>query len=152
MKKLFVVYCDQDYIDCSAIYGLDTTSSKTDEYNWYLSLGHAENQNGGNISLVANNGAAVTNQVNINTNGVNQNVLVSDNGVITRPLLVDIDFQTTLPTDTSKWIIYNESNDSVPSPLYRVRFIGQSDWAGHGDTGHVVDNNVSTKKNRRLSW
>jgi len=39
-----------------------------------------------------------------------------------------------------------------PSPFYKVRFIGQAGWAGHGDTGNVVESNASTKKNRRLGW
>ncbi len=54
---------------------------------------------------------------------------------------------------TNTWLIYNaESANSISDPFYKVRFIGTSDWAGEGDTGHVVDSNASTKKNRRLGW
>ncbi len=68
--------------------------------------------------------------------------------VADRPQDVYIDFGS----NTNRWLIYNKDTNTTPSPFYRVRFIGQSDWAGHGDTGHVVDSNVSTKKNRRLGW
>ena len=149
-----VVYCDQDPITCSAVYNIETVLSKTNEFDWYLSRGHVMTpDNDGNITLTADNGANVTSSVAINSNGgVDSNVVVSDGGVTTRPLEVNIDFVTTSPSDTSRWLIYNKDKNEIPSPFYRVRFIGQSDWAGHGDTGHVVGGNTNVKKNRRLGW
>jgi len=59
--------------------------------------------------------------------------------------------------NTSKWLIYDPFDASTirpvsPLPFYRVRFIGTSDWAGHGDTGHVVGGTTNIKKNQRLGW
>lgn len=145
-----VVYCDQDPITCSAVYNIETVLSKTEEFDWYLSRGHVMTpDNDGNITLIADNGAAVTSPVVINNSGgVDPNVAVSDGGVTTRPLEVNIDFGTA----TNRWLIHNEDANVIPSPFYRVRFIGQSDWAGHGDTGHVVESDSSDQKNRRLGW
>ncbi|PHS41700.1 MAG: hypothetical protein COB07_01245 [Sulfurovum sp.] len=148
-----VVYCDQDPITCSAVYNINSALGKTDEYNWYLSLGHVTSENDGNITLDASTGGSVAptdpSAVNINNSGGvnNPNVNVSAT-VATRPLDVYIDFGA----DTSRWLIHNKDNDSIPSPFYRVLFVGESDWAGHGKTGHVVDSNTSTKKNRRMGW
>ena len=145
-----VIYCEHGSVDCSAVYGLPTLNALTDEFDWYLSLGHVMTPDGdGNITLTATNGGTVTSPVSINgSNGLDTNVIVTDGGQA-HPLDVDINFDT----GTDRWLIFNpDKNDSNPNPFYRVRFIGQSGWAGHGDTGHVVDNNVSTKKNRRLGW
>ena len=144
-----VVYCDQDPITCSAVYNINTALGKTDEYDWYLSRGHVMTpDNDGNITLNASNGGTVTSPVTINNSGgVDMSIVVGDGGQA-HPLDVNITFGSA----TNNWVIYNENNNSVPSPFYRVRFIGQSAWAGHGDTGHVVDRNVSVKKNRRLGW
>ncbi len=145
-----VVYCDQDPITCSAVYNLETVLSKTNEFDWYLSRGHVMTpDNDGNITLVANNGANVTPSVVINNSaGVDSTVVVDDGGITTRPLDVNITFGTA----TNRWLIYNKDKNETPIPFYRVRFIDQSDWAGHGDTGHVVDSDTSIQKNRRLGW
>ena len=136
-----VVYCDQDPITCSAIYNIQNASLRTtEEFEWYLSSGHDTGDGDGNITLVASTGGAVAPtdpaavQINTGDGGVNNpNVNVSAT-VATRPLDVFIDFGN----DTNRWLIYNPYLDEVPSPYYRVRFIGQSDWAGAGDTGHTV--------------
>ena len=146
-----VVYCDQDPITCSAVYNIETVLSKTEEFDWFLSRGHVTTDNDGNITLVASTGGDVTNDnpVAINNSGGinNPNVNVSAT-VATRPLDVFIDFGS----DTSRWLIYNPYIDAVPSPYYRVRFIGESDWAGAGDTGHTVGGETNIQKNRRLGW
>jgi len=159
-----VVYCDQDPITCSAVYNIDTALGRTDEYNWYRLVAgisvppmtgeHVTSENDGNITLIASTGASVAPNdstafpINFNRGVNNPDVRVTADTGTNRPLDIDINFGAA----TNRWLIYNEDNDSIPSPFYRVRFIGHNDWAGHGDTGHVVDNNVSTKKNRRLGW
>ncbi|RRS32489.1 MAG: hypothetical protein P794_01245, partial [Epsilonproteobacteria bacterium (ex Lamellibrachia satsuma)] len=157
-----VAYCDQDPVNCSAIYNITSMDfNRTNEYDWYLVKGHVMTpDNDGNISLTATSPdvtsalVSVTSPVSINnSNGVDPNVQVSTTApATTRPVLVNIDFVTMLPTDTSRWLIYNEFNNSVPSPFYKVRFIGNEGWAGHGDTGHVVEHNASKTKNQRLGW
>ena len=144
-----VFFCDQDPITCSAVYNIETVLSKTDEFDWYLSRGHVMTDNDGNITLEASTGASVTSPVVINdSGGVNNPDVNVSAGVATRPLEVNIDFGAA----TNRWLIYNKDNNTTPIPFYRVRFIGQNDWAGHGDTGHVVDSATSYKKNRRLEW
>ncbi len=150
-----VVYCDQDPITCSTVYNITNgTFSQTDQYDWYLSLGHVTSQNDGNITLSASTGADVapsdSSPYPINfINGVNAPDIRVSATVNTRPLDVNITF---VETDTNKWLIYNKDKNETPIPFYRVRFIDESGWAGHGDTGHVVDSDTSTKKNRRLEW
>jgi len=161
-----VVYCDQDPITCSAVYNIDTALGKTDEYNWYLlrdsatkvdpTNDHVTTENDGNITLDVNattpgasvapsdpTAVAINNSGGVNNPDVRVTATVAD-----RPLDVYIDFGA----NTNRWLIYNKSQNTIPTHFYRVEFIGQMDWAGHGDTGHVVDSNISTKKNRRLSW
>jgi len=100
-------------------------------------------------------GWAVSQNVNINTNAIDPNIIVNRGPNPTLPLTVEIDIDED-PALTNRWLIYNEDTDDTlqesPSPLYKVRFIGSSGWAGHGDTRHVVESNASTKKNRRLEW
>jgi len=67
--------------------------------------------------------------------------------VSTRPLTVDINL-----TGTDPWLIYNPDANAEPAPFYRVRFVGQSGWTGHGRTGNVVESNASKRKLRRLEW
>lgn len=149
-----VIYCDQDPITCSAVYNITNgTFSQTDEYDWYLSLGHVTNENDGKITLTASTGGSVSptdpTAVAINNSGgVNDPDVRVSATATTRPLDVNIDFGT----DTNRWLVYNKDKNETPIPFYRVRFIGQSNWAGYGDTGHVVDTDASTKKNRRLGW
>ncbi len=90
--------------------------------------------------------------VTITSEGINNGVTVSNTSG-TLPHDVNITFGGSIGSPgTNNWLIYNPSKNSVPIPFYRVRFIGESGWAGHGDTGHVVDSDTSTKKNRRLGW
>ena len=168
------VYCDLLFSECDA-FGINTTNAKTNEVDWWLSLNHVENsiQHDGNITLqrspagsaiVRSNATGTEDpaEVRIVSEGIDRNVVVTATSS-TRPLTIDIDLvhnilpvtlpnYTATPPYTNSWLIYNKDTPTIPSPFYRVRFIGTSGWAGHGDTGHVVDSNVSTKKNRRLGW
>jgi hypothetical protein len=117
-------------------------------------LKHDHTENDGNITLVPSTpavtpvGASVSPFANIsNSQGVDPNVIVTAT-TATRPLDVNIDFGS----NTDRWVIYNEFNNSIPSPFYKVRFIGNEGWAGTGDTGHVVEHNASKTKNQRLGW
>jgi len=73
--------------------------------------------------------------------------------IVVVDLVVD-DLTITGPVNyTDRWLIYNpDSATDIPSPFYRVKFLGASGWAGHGDTGHVVGGQSSSKKNKRLEW
>ncbi len=155
-------YCDLGFATCDSL-GIDTVNGQINEINWWLSPGHNTGNNDGNITLMK--GAvlegssadwSVTPTVNITANAIDQNIVVNRGTNPTLPLTVEIDLDTTNPLDTNRWLIYNPDTDDIvqapPSPLYKVRFIGTSGWAGHGDTRHVVESNASKTKNRRLGW
>ncbi|WP_309498826.1 hypothetical protein [Sulfurovum sp.] len=158
---LIDVYCDLGFTTC-ANFGINTIEGQTNEYKWWLSLGHNTSNNDGNITLLINPaGSAIISasststedpaEVRITSGGIDQTVTVT--ATADRPLTVEIDLDETNPTDTNHWLIYNPDDAILPpTPFYKVRFIGTSGWAGHGDTGHVVDSNVSTKKNNRMGW
>jgi hypothetical protein len=153
-----VVYCGLLQAQCATL-GIDTLNGQTNESDWWLSTGHNETRGDGNIKLLSpptvTEGAGaptVTTDVTVITNGQDNDINVTSNATAL-PMAVQILLNTTTPTDTNTWLIYNENNDILnPNPFYKVRFIGQSGWAGHGDTGHVVDSNVSAKHNKRLGW
>ena len=150
-----LAYCDLGFTECQER-GIQSPFAETNEANWWLSADHRTINEDGDIQLTVGSitegggNPLVTSTISINDmTATDYNILVQRGANPTLPMTVGIDFVIP-PTDV--WVIYNEDNNSVPSPFYRVRFIGQSDWAGHGDTGYVVDGNVSIKKNRRLGW
>jgi hypothetical protein len=142
------VYCDLGLIGCFAL-GVDTIGGQTNEFEWYLSTAHDGN-NDGNITLVSSaNGTVIPadpTEVTF-TSGINNSVVVRH---ITATLPDDVDI--TFGAGTDGWLIYNQDANVAPNPFYRVRFIGAAGWAGTGDTGHVVEGNISGTKNRRLGW
>jgi hypothetical protein len=161
---LIDLYCDLGFTACDTL-GIDTINGQINEINWWLSLGHKESNNDGNISLEINLPGAITEgndadtptvdtDVNVNAQAQDTTIDVTSNASVL-PMTVKIDLNDA-PTLTNRWLIYNEDTDNTllapPSPLYKVRFIGTSGWAGHGDTRHIVESNASTKKNRRLGW
>ena len=156
-----VIYCGDDlsFAECQDR-GVQAAFAQTNEVNWWLSLDHNTDDADGNVVLqtgaITEGAGAPTVSSNVsivNDTAVDPDINVTSNST-TLPMTVEIDLATssTPPLLTNRWLIYNEYDDSVPSPFYKVRFIGTSGWAGHGDTGHVVDSDISTKKNRRLGW
>ncbi len=156
-----LVYCDT-YPTCSQLGTNIQTLGKINDPYWWLSLDHNANSNDGNITLLsppntlvggAGNSPTVTTNVNIISGAIDSGIVVSRGGTSNLPMTVGIYLDTTPTTDTNSWLIYNPNSDiSDPDPFYKVRFIGTMDWAGHGDTGHVVDTDTSTKKNKKLGW
>ncbi len=166
------IFCDLGFTVCPTM-GIDTNNAQTDEFNWWLSFGHIENttQHDGNITIQigtptegAGSPAVAPTTVAITAGGINTGVTVTSNATSV-PMTVPIELVNSIDSGsagyklplmkpyTNTWLIYNaESANSISDPFYKVRFIGTSDWAGEGDTGHVVDSNASTKKNRRLGW
>ena len=105
-----------------------------------------------------------------NPDGANIIVLNSDNGTVDvnittgtgalLPMTVGInivqsgDTLTTTPPYTHAWLLYNKDDPIIlPSPLYKVRFIGSdANWTGVGSTGHAIDINITAKPTRRMDW
>jgi hypothetical protein len=133
-------------------YHIDTVNGKTNTSRWWLSTQHNTGNGDGNITLSIlspASGASVSPNVSIASGGIDNTVSVSATSTV-RPLLVKIGLDTTNPGDTNSWLIYHLT--TVSNPFYSVRFIGTMGWAGYGKTGHVVDENSSRRKNRRLGW
>jgi len=138
-----VVYRDIGTSDFSLLF---TPFKPTNEYDWYLSTRHTSAD--GNVTLVSKEstqGSVAPTNPTI-TEGINTNIKITAVSA-GRPLIVDINL-----TGTDPWLIYNPDTNSEPNPFYRVRFIGEGGWAGHGDTRDVVEGNTNIKKNRRLEW
>jgi len=74
--------------------------------------------------------------------GTQDNILVSLPTTDPRPVTVEINYVS------SPWLNYDPALE-----YYRVRFIPQpTAWTGHGKTGHVVGDDISTTKTKRLEW
>ena len=154
-----LVYCDLDMLTCST-FGIDIISGKSSDYQWYLSVGHQVSANDGNISLIVGDispsggSATVDRTVSSLYSGIDTSIHVTKtSGTTPLPLTVNINLDTSSSISTNKWLLYNASDPSNPPiPFYKVRFIGQSNWAGVGKTGFVLESNASKKKNHRLSW
>jgi len=155
------VYCDLGFTACDTL-GIATVSGAINDLDWWLSVNHNMARNDGNVTLVKGailEGAAglswtvLPTDVNISANGLDNNIVVSNTSGVT-PLTVAIDLDRTLPSSTNSWLIYNEFDPIlIPSPFYKVRFIGQqASWTGEGQTGHVVDTNASYKKSNKMNW
>jgi hypothetical protein len=147
-----VAYCDQGPVNCSTIYNINSVDfNQTNEYNWYLVTNHYMSDDDGNISLAVDvpTNAAINHNPNIDGTGGFDDTVEVTASVNTRPLDVDINFAS----GTNIWLIYNkDSAILVPSPFYHIRFINTGGWTGHGQTGHVVGDDINNKKTRRLEW
>jgi hypothetical protein len=144
------VYCHQWPASSALCPGVDVNSAATNESSWFLSTQHDMAQGDGNVTLRATYGSIAPTHASINTgdNGTDTAITVSG----TAPTIVDIDFDTTNPTNTNTWLMYNKDTNTPPSPFYRVRFIGSGGWTGTGKTGHVVGDDIHSKKTQRTEW
>ncbi|MGC9350618.1 MAG: hypothetical protein ACP5D3_01365, partial [Sulfurovum sp.] len=144
------LYCTSFLPDAILYFG------QTDLHGWWLSLNHNEASGDGNITLenppavaLGSGSGSVDTDVNI-INGVDNTIRVTHQSgdlPITYDILLDA------PANTNSWLIYNADSPTLPpSPFYKVRFTGDSGWAGVGKTGHVLDINASTTDKKRLNW
>ncbi|MGC9351488.1 MAG: hypothetical protein ACP5D3_05825, partial [Sulfurovum sp.] len=145
------VYCDV-FPTCPLLPDNIQTEGQTDLSHWWLSLNHNEASGDGNITLenppavaLGSGSGSVDTDVNI-INGVDNTIQVTHSGSL--PTTYDINLTT-----TNSWLIYNADSPSAdPNPFYKVRFTGDSGWAGVGATGYVLDINASTTNTKRLNW
>jgi hypothetical protein len=125
----------------------------SNESNWWIV--HNHDSMDGNITLGVSaagaNGSINPTRPDL-TGGINESITLTLGNGVPRPATVYVDLVTANPTDTSKYLIFNEDNDSIPSPFFGGRFINGGNWTGHGKTGHVVGEDIDTKKTRRLGW
>lgn len=145
-----VIYCDK-YPTCTLLPTDIQNMGQVDEPHWWLAFDHNETapHGDGNILLTVSSGSGNVNPTDatIIDDPIDETITVSST-TTTRPNVVEIKHN-----GTNRWLIYNPDSPTLaPDPFYKVRFIGQSGWAGHGDTGNVVDSNASRQKNKRLEW
>jgi len=159
-----VVYCDLNLTECQNR-GLQLTdlvtgklSAQTSESFWWkdINLDNVSTKNGAleivSAPIHALNKTSVTIE---NNTGEDQSITVSRAATATLPLIVPVTLAMD-PTKTNyvdRWLIYNQSANTPPALFYNVRFVGgSSSWTGHGKTGHIVEDDVNSKKTRRLEW
>ena len=150
------VYCMLPLAACQS-HGINTALAGTNSYKWWLALDHNMSMGYGNIELSTSASATVTQNPSVHIEAGAKDETVTVTAVsATRPLSVDVDLvtNTAMPFHTDSWLIYNKDLNAVPSPFYKVIFVnnGAANWTGFGQTGHVVDTNVSTSTNKRLEW
>ena len=156
------IYCDLGFVLCQQA-GIDTNLAKTDEFDWWISLNHNNDntvpRKDGNIVLTENVPTAQITPagiVNIRNLGTNTAVAVTRDNNATLPLLVPVNLQQYPPAVTGtvnytdRWLIYNPGNINPLPPLFKVRFIGNGTWSGVGKTGNVVGDTINTKKSYRM--
>ncbi len=149
-----VAYCNLGLTLCQNR-GLDVITDATlsdtisNESQWWIVHKHNTSNGDGKVTLSASNGSVnPTDPAALQpTDGIDSSVTVTNSTNVT-PNIVDIDFGT----DSDRWVIFNKGSDAIPSPFYKVRFIGTSGWTGEGETGHVVGDDINTKKIKRLEW
>ncbi|MCF6244244.1 MAG: putative Ig domain-containing protein [Sulfurovum sp.] len=149
-----VLYCNLGFAECQNR-GIMAAFAQTGEFDWWKSWNH-NSATDGNIEITSTpTNALSATTVDINSKGENNTITVSKDNTAPLPQTVPVNFVTTpFPlAHTDRWLIYNpDSAVAVPNPFYKVRFIGNSGWAGHGDTGHVVGGQSNTKKSKRMEW
>ncbi|UFH58808.1 hypothetical protein [Sulfurovum mangrovi] len=160
------VYCntaEKSYTWCDD-HHIDVLFGTTDLNNWWLSRDHNEALGDGNIMLqgspevaLGSGSATVSSNLTL-VNGQDTTVTVQHNSG-SLPVTYNIQLETgnTAATPsapvTDSWLVYNPDSLLLdPDPFYKVRFTGDSGWAGVGDTGHVLDFNASTIDAKRLNW
>ncbi|WP_456430513.1 hypothetical protein [Nitratifractor sp.] len=151
-----VAYCNLGLNGClnrglDVITGGMLKNTRSNENNWWIVQKHNEDAGDGNVLLKSTSNGKVSPAAPTPidpTGGIDSNILVSHTVAIL-PDVVDIN----LASGTDRWLIYNKNGDTIPSPFYRVRFIGTgSGWTGYGKTGHVTGGSMNSEKTRRLEW
>ena len=151
------IYCDLGTTICSN-YG-----QLTNIPNWYRSVNHTD-ADGSTILKVSTNGQ-VTSDVDF-TSGLDNTVITSLKAGYSAPQTIEVDFNF-----VDKWMYHNPASHDPDAPtpikpLFKVNIIdgggpggppgpgggSNADWAGHGETGNVVDSLPSHQKNNRLNW
>jgi hypothetical protein len=168
------IYCDPstDKKGCEYQDVIDTSLGKSDELRWYRALQHDYLTKDGDIVIknhIVNSSLGVkangvmegvgspslnSGDIDIDTNGIQENVVVNKGNNPTLPMTVAIELETDNSLNkTDSWLIYNEASATQkPDPFYKVRFIDNSSWTGVGKEGTVIDRETSASSSKRLNW
>ena len=150
------LFCN-DSVDKCKKYGIDYKDGLTNEYDWFWAINHDGSKDGKVLVQVSNS----TNKVTITpttianfTKGINKNVTVSKNGLVTSdyPYTFYIEPKPEMVTKYP-YLLFNSSDDSAPNYIEKGRFvIGGSNWSGKGKTGYATDFNSSGRKTNKVEW
>ncbi len=154
-----VIYCDLTYQACQNR-GIMAVFAQTNEKNWWKSWEH-DNQSRNDGTIKVTSGAdSRLNHTNVAIMSEGEDKSIEVTRTSNPPLVIPVDLVAYDENDaaasvsyTDRWLIYNATSATLaPSRFYRVKFTGDSGWAGHGKTGHVVGGSANAVKNRRLEW
>jgi len=151
---IITLFCDKSLEYCEK-YGINTSTSKTSEFDWWVSKNHSVSRGEGKVELKTNDNnkvIVVPSLVDSFLLGVNKDVQVEDKGITIKPYIATIS-----PTDNMKnnypWLLFNKNKNEAPKYLYKVKFIDTpTAWSGEGKTGHTIDVNASGRKNNKIEW
>ena len=156
-----IIYCDQGIDTCKEFDLNSSISMAHESSNWYLAtnlfsnpsdLGSSDlnvsyysGKTPGDAQLELNGTmtpAKTLTGVGYHLDGTQPDIIVSLPSSNPRPVTVEINYVS------SPWLNYDSAQE-----YYRVRFIPQpTKWTGYGKTGHVVGDDISTSKTKRLEW
>jgi len=156
-----IIYCDYGTAACDAFDLNNSISMAHESSNWYLAtnlfsntsdLGSSDlnvsyysGKTPGDAHLELNGTMPQAKQltgVGYELDGTQPDLLVSLPTDNPRPVTVEIRYTS------SPWLNYDPAEE-----YYRVRFIPTpTKWTGHGKTGHVVDDDISTTQTKRVEW
>jgi hypothetical protein len=95
--------------------------------------------------------------IEIYENGIQNDIIVNRGNNPELPMTMVLELETddglSLENKTASWLLYNEASEiEKPDPFYKVRFINNSDWAGVGKKGSVLDVDASGFTSKRMNW
>ncbi|WP_281950439.1 hypothetical protein [Nitrosophilus kaiyonis] len=137
----FEVY-DENLSDPAHILGTNPKESVDDIY-WYINPVHV-NSAGQIYNISAEHGKINTVQNSAVSNGIE----IWDHTYTgsTYP------YKDRMDINASSWLIYNKFDSNAKTNHYYIEFTKTGDWAGIGDTGKVVDVNISQENEKRIEW
>jgi len=156
-----IIYCDRGVNACKEFDLNSSISMAHESSNWYLAanlfsnpsdLGSSDlnvsyysGRTPGDAHLELNGTmppAKTLTGVGYHLDGTQPDIIVSLPSGNPRPVTVETVYTST------PWLEYD-----LAEQYYRVRFIPQpTAWTGYGKTGHVVGDDISTSKTKRVEW
>ncbi|MDA7848093.1 hypothetical protein N8972_01245, partial [Sulfurospirillum sp.] len=138
----YEVYCET----CTqALYDINSIES-SDSIYWYQNENHNA-ANDGNVVPFGNFSSLAGTITSVPNTPINQGV---ENIRFTSNVVPNKDRIQMTP---SPWLLYNRFSENARTNDFIVEFFkANSNWAGEGSLGDIIDLNVSTIQNRRLDW
>jgi len=150
------VFCNKS-IDYCKNYGIDTDTSLTNQYDWWISKTHNANLGEGKAYLQVNKPSyaqIIPNIVSNYINGIDKNVIVKikDGKLNSRPFTIEVQPTSTM-IQNAPWLLYNKYQNTPPRYIYKIRFTAPpAAWSGEGKTGHTINVNSSGRKSKKVEW